>query len=307
VHPPYVITPFQGFQKVLGSSAQIDCIDGKKLDEAKKLAAEADAVILVAGYSHKDEGEYASFGPFTFGGDRAQLGLHPKDVDLIKMVAPLNKNTVVVLIGSNAILMEEWKSAVPAILHAFYPGMEGGTAIARVLFGEVNPGGKLPFSIPEDVRHLPDFEKDAEHVVYGMYHGYTKLEKDGRKPAFAFGYGLSYTTFSQSNATFSVEDGQLRAAIDVNNTGERAGDQVIQFYVGFENSAVDRPKKLLRGFKRISLQPGELKRVEISCPVDRLRWYNPATSTWELERMIYQAYIGSSSRDEDLLKGDFSL
>jgi beta-glucosidase len=138
-----------GLQKLLGSSAQIRCVDGKKLNEAKQLAAEADAVVLVVGYSHKDEGEYASFGPITLGGDRKQLGLHDKDVNLIKAIAPLNKNTAVVLIGSNAILMEDWKSTVPAILHAFYPGMEGGTAIARVLVGEVNPGGTA-FSIPRE-------------------------------------------------------------------------------------------------------------------------------------------------------------
>jgi beta-glucosidase len=137
-----------------------------------------------------------------------------------------------------------------------------------------------------------------------MYHGYTKLEKT-QQTSLCVCYGR--TTFNQSNAVFSIEGGQLRAAIDVTNTGERTGDQVIQLYVGFENSAVDRPRRLLRGFKRVTLQPGERMRVEVSCPVDKLRWYNPATSSWDLEGMIYQAYIGFSSRDEDLIKGDFIL
>lgn len=308
VHPRYVITPLQGLKKMLEPAGQVLYSDGKDRAAARRMASEADAVVLVVGYTHEDEGEYAPVGPFTmFGGDRDHLGLHPEDIDLIQTIAPANPDTAVVLIGSSAILMEEWKNAVPAILHAFYPGMEGGTAIARVLFGEVNPGGKLPFSIPSDARHLPDFDKLADQVEYGMYHGYTKLEKDGNTPAFAFGFGLSYTSFQQANAAFALQDGQVRADVDVTNTGPREGDQVIQFYVGFENSAVDRPKKLLRGFQRVALQPGETKRVEISCPVDKLRWYNPFTSRWELERMEYQAYIGSSSRDEDLLKGCFTV
>ena len=175
------------------------------------------------------------------------------------------------------------------------------------MFGEVNPGGKLPFSIPTDAAHLPEFDKNALHVEYDLWHGYTKLEKEGHEPAFAFGFGLSYTTFSQSNAAFAVEGDQVRASLEVQNTGERAGEQVVQFYVGFENSAVPRPKKLLRGFKRVHLEPGESKTVVISCPVQKLRWYNPATPGWELEEMEYQAFIGCSSRDEDLLQGTFVI
>ena len=195
VHPPYVVTPLEGLKRVLGPSAQISFSRGKNLEEARKAAEGADAVILVAGYTHKDEGEFTGMGPFTGGGDRSHLGLHPEDVALIKAIAPLNKNTAVVLIGSNAILMEEWKAMVPAILHAFYPGMEGGTAIAKILFGDANPAGKLPFTIPTDIHHLPDFDKNADQCEYGRYHGYTKLEKEGHQPAFAFGFGLSYTTF----------------------------------------------------------------------------------------------------------------
>ena len=196
---------------------------------------------------------------------------------------------------------------MPAILHAFYPGMEGGTAIARVLFDEVNPGGKLPFTIPADPAHLPEFDKYATRVEYDLYHGYTKLEREGHVPAFPFGFGLSYTTFRQANASFEVDGDQVVASVDVTNTGKRVGDQVVQFYVGFENSTVDRPKKLLRGFQRVTLQPGETKRVLISCPIERLRWYNPETSSWELECMEYQAYIGFSSDEKDLLRGAFSL
>jgi beta-glucosidase len=309
VHPPYVVTPLDGLKKLLEPQIRVFYNDGRNLNEARGFASEADAVVLVVGYTHKDEGEFIETpgGLFNVGGDRDILGLHAKDVALIQAVAPENKKLAVVVIGGSAVLMEEWKAMAPAILHAFYPGMEGGTALARILFGETNPGGALPFTIPTDARHLPEFDKHAEHVEYDAYHGYTRLEKGGNEPAFAFGFGLSYTTFSQSNAEFAAADGQVQGAIDIANTGQRRGDRVVQFYVGFENSAVDRPKKLLRGFKRVTLQPGEIRRVAIACPVDQLRWYNPATSSWELEAMEYQAYIGCSSRDEDLLKGTFSL
>lgn len=307
VHPPYIVTPLGGLKKLLGDSVQVAYSDGKTLAQARELAAEADAVIVVAGYTHKDEGEYNAVGPLVFGGDRRDLRLHKKDVALIQSIAPLNKNTAVVLIGGSAIMMEEWKDAVPAILHAFYPGMESGTAIARALFGDVNPSGKLPFTIPTDVCHLPEFDRDAEQVEYSLYHGYTKLEKEGHPPAFAFGFGLSYTTFELSDPRFAVQGDQIIATVDVKNAGKVFGCEVVQFYVGFENSAVDRPKKLLRGFKKVGLKPGETKEVVITCPVDRLRWYNPGTRSWELEKMVYQAYIGTSSRAEDLLSGTLSL
>jgi beta-glucosidase len=307
VHPPYVVTPLAGLQKLLGSSAQVRFSNGKKLEEAKRLAAEADAAILVVGLTHKDEGEYVEYGPKTFGGDRTDLRLHRDEVTLIQSIAPLNKNTVVVLIGSSAIMMEEWKAAVPAILHAFYPGMEGGTAMARLLFGEVNPSGKLPFSIPTDVRHLPEFDEKAERVEYGPYHGYTKLEKEGHRPAFAFGFGLSYTTFEVSNPRFSVQGDRILAKAEVTNTGKVFGEEVIQLFVGFEGSSVERHKKLLRGFQKVGLEPGESREVVIPCPVRRLCWYDPETGSWKLEDMVYQGYIGTSSRDTDLLKGTFSL
>jgi beta-glucosidase len=307
VHPPYVVTPLAGLKKLLGD-AQVSYSDGQDLDQVRKMAAEADAVIVVAGYTHEDEGEYTALGPWVFGGDRRDLRLHESDVALIQSIAPLNKNTVVVLIGGSAIMVEEWKAAVPAILHAFYPGMEGGTAISRVLFGDANPSGKLPFTIPADLGHLPEFDREAEQVEYGLYHGYTRLEKEGHQPTFAFGFGLSYTTFELANPCFAAVGGdQIVASVDVKNTGKVPGDEVVQFYVGFEASAVDRPKKLLRGFRKVRLKPGETKEVTITCPVARLRWYNPETGTWELEAMEYQVYIGTSSRAEDLLSGALSL
>lgn len=306
VHPPYVVTPMAGLKAYLEPGVKVLYSSGKNIEEAATVASMADAALCVVGYTHSDEGEYVNE-LLNIGGDRDELGLHAEDVKLVKAVAKISAKTAVVLVGGSAIMMEEWREGVPAILHAFYGGMEGGTALARILFGEVNPGGKLPFSIPAYEDHLPAFDKKAIKAEYDLYHGYTKLEKEGHAPAFAFGFGLSYTTFSLANASFSVQGDQVEAAVDVTNTGQQAGDQVVQFYVGFENSAVDRPNKLLRGFERVSLEPGQRKRVATGCPLDKLRWYNPKSGQWQLEEIEYKAYIGSSSRAEDLLIGAFRL
>jgi beta-glucosidase len=307
VHPPYVVTPIQGLRNILEQSGEVKFAGGKNLAKAKKLAREADAVVLVVGYTHRDEGEFNTMGPIEFGGDRHDLNLHASYVKLIREIAPVNKKTIVVLVGGSAIMMEEWKEGVPAILHSFYPGMEGGNALANILFGEVNPSGKLPFTIPTDINHLPAFDRKAKQVEYGMFHGYTKLEKEGHQPAFAFGYGLSYTQFEFRDARFERENEQICARVIIKNTGKKRGAEVVQFYVGFDHSKVDRPRKLLRGFQKVELNPGESAEVEIQCPVDSLRWYNPQTHAWELETMTYQAYIGSSSQAEDLLQGTFRL
>jgi beta-glucosidase len=307
VRPPYVITPLEGLLNLLGSSVEVLYCNGEDLGEAKRAAAEADAVLFVVGNRSRDEGENIEVLGKKFGGDRENLGLRADEIELIHVVAPLNQNAVVLLVSGSAIMMEEWKDSVPAILHVFYPGMEGGTAMARILFGEVNPGGKLPFTIPADTRHLPEFNPEALQVEYSLYHGYTRMEVEGNQPAFAYGFGLSYTTFSHANASFTVNGDRVDATVEVTNTGDRSGDQVVQFYVGFENSAVDRPKKLLKGFTRVFLVPGETKTVLVSCPVEKLRWYNPASSSWELEHMEYQVYIGSSSKEGDLIKGTLPL
>jgi beta-glucosidase len=308
VHPRSVVTPLQGLRRLLGPSVRVRYLPGKRPDAARQLAATADAVVIVAGNRYNDEGEFMAPLPLLHaGGDRVSLRLKPEDVALIQAVAPVNPRTVVVLIGGGAFIMEEWKDAAPAILHAFYPGMEGGTALAHVLFGRVNPGGKLPFTIPTDEAHLPPFDRDATQVEYDMYHGYTKLEKEGHAPAFAFGYGLSYTTFQVSDARFVVDGDEVVARATVTNTGPRDGDEVVQFYVGFEHSAVERPRKLLRGFQRARVAAGGSTAIEIRCPIASLRWYNPERKAWELEAMEYQAYIGSSSRPEDLLPGVFTL
>ena len=232
---------------------------------------------------------------------------HENESRMISETAMLSRKSVVVLIGGSAIIVEEWKDSVGGIIHAFYPGMEGGTAIARVLFGDVNPGGKLPFTVAREESHYPEFDINATEVEYDRYHGYIKLEHDGNKPSFPFGFGLSYTEFSHDSLRVEIGSDRITASINVTNTGARQGDQVIQLYIGFDGSKVEREHKLLKGFERISLKPGETRTVSISCPFERLRYYDPDSGSWLLEKMEYQLYMGPSSDEGDLLKSTFRI
>ena len=305
VRPPYVVTPEQGLKKV-NAGCEVIFNDGSDIASAKKLAAEADAVVFVVGYNHDDEGEFVSAEQASnytgaMGGDRKQsLGLHADEVRLLQEVGPVNEKSAAVLIGGNMIMMTEWYGSVGAVLMAYYPGMEGGTAIAEILYGDVNPSGKLPYVVPYQESDLPHVDWEATDQYYEYYHGYTRLEKNGVKPLVPYGYGLSYTTFAFSGAEAEADEEILMTRVRVKNTGDRAGDEVVQVYAGFENSAVDRPVKQLRGFGRVSLLPGEEKIVEIKTPLEKLKYYDPVYRTWRLEHMAYTVYVGSSSAPEDL-------
>ncbi len=311
VFPAYVTTPLEGL-KLVAPDTELIYRDGTDIEAAKAAAAEADAVVFVVGLNHDDEGEYVgpqegsqeeANGFDAIGGDRKDLGLHRGDVELIKAVGPANPRSAAVLIGGNTLMMTEWLSCVDAVLMAYYPGQEGGRAIAEILFGDVNPSGKLPFVLPRSEADLPRVNWETTNQWYGYYHGYAKLDKEGVKPLLPYGFGLSYTSFSFGGASFGARGGNIYAACTVANTGARAGTEVVQLYVGFGASRLDRPARLLRGFKRVELAPGESREVVIECPIDRLKYYNPKTASFELEDMDYEVYIGSSEAEEDLLKG----
>lgn len=311
VYPKYVVTPVEGIKKV---APQVEVLfnDGADVESAKAAARAADAVVFVVGFDHDDEGEFVAVeGSDNYlgavGGDRKTLDLHADEIELIKAVGPENQNSVAVLIGGNTIMVTEWMDKVGAIVMAYYPGQEGGTAIAQVLFGDVNPSGKLPYVQPVKESDLPHIEWDTTNQWYDYYHGYTKLEKEGVKPLMPYGFGLSYTTFQVKDAAFAAAGDAVTGSCTVTNTGSRAGTEVVQLYVGFKNSQVDRPVKILRGFARVALQPGESKQVSISCPVEKLKWYNPATAAWQLEHMEHEMYIGTSSSNDDLLSGSVTL
>ncbi len=279
----------------------------------RKRRKQSDQVILVVGYTFEDEGEYINIsgdmegsakagklvGKKGIGGDRESLKLLPEDEALIQAVAAVNKNIVVVYVGGSAINMNAWEPKVAGIVFAWYSGMEGGTALANVLYGKVNPSGKLPFSIARNDSDYPYFNPYTLKIEYGYYHGYTLFDKKNIEVAYPFGFGLSYTTYTYDDLQIIKsdlnKDGVLRAKVNVTNTGEVAGEEIVQLYVGFKNSSIDRPVKLLRGFDKIGLEPGETKTVELEVNIQDLAWYDPEAKEWKVEEMEYELYVGASS------------
>lgn len=307
VRPPYVVTPEEGLKKA-NENCEVVYDDGSDIARAKALAAESDAVIFVVGYNYDDEGEFVSQDQASnytgaMGGDRKEsLGLHADEIELIKQVGPVNEKSTAVLVGGNMIMMTEWYDCVNAVIMAYYPGMEGGTALAEIIYGDVNPSGKLPYVVPYSEDDLPHVDWEATDQYYEYYHGYTRLEKNGVKPMIPYGFGLSYTTFAITDPQVRKDGEQLTVTAKVKNTGTMDGDEVVQVYVGFKNSAVDRPVKQLRGFRRVSVKAGEEKEVVITIPFEKLKWYNPVYREWQLENMEYPIYVGSSAAEENLVK-----
>lgn len=310
VHPPYTVTPLQGLRRCLEGCGSVAYADGSNLDEALGVASAADAVVVVAGYDYRDEGEYVA-PHWPNGHDRSSLSLHDEEIDLIRAVSAANAHCIVVLVGGSAVMMEEWKESVPAILMAWYAGQEGGHALARILFGDVCPSGKLPFTIPSDANDLPFFDPEADEIEYDFYHGYTLCDKNGSQAAFPLGYGLSYTSFAYSNLRLSTTeispDGELVASVDLRNTGDRAGAEVVQLYVGYVGSHVERHVKDLKGFQRVHLAPGESKTVRLPLRAQQLAYYDVAKSAWAVEPITYRVLVGSSSSAEDLQEARFRV
>ncbi len=307
VRPPSVCSPLDGLREAL-PGAEIVYADGTDLAAAARIAAAADVAIVVAGMTHDDEGErvqndnaegMARFGfPFNLrvvqwllmrsykkastqfgaGGDRARLTLKPDEEALMAAVAGANPRTVAVLIGGSAIVMEEWRHKVPAILMAWYPGMEGGRAIADMLTGVQEPGGRLPFVIPAEEAHLPYFDADATRITYDAWWGQRMLDRDGNAAAFRFGHGLGYTSFSVA-LEHAFADGMAgSAALRVVNTGKRDGATVAQLY-GVDAEATP-PVPQLVGFARIALAAGAEAVVEASLDLTPLFERSPQTRQW---------------------------
>lgn len=313
VFPPYVVTIPQALKR---RGISVTAYDGMEIEQARRIAENADAVLIVAGYDYHDEGEYvapqqtegAETGDMAgTGGDRYSLRSNEQDEQLINAIGKTNPKTAVVLIGGNTILTSGFEKNAPAILMAYYPGMEGGTALADIVFGDVCPSGKLPFVIPFSQDDLPYVKWDSEQQYYEYYHGYTKLDKAGKRPNYPYGFGLSYTSFTVRDPNVYTDVHGVTVSCRVKNTGNVSGDEVIQLYIGFENSKIDRPLKLLRGFARVSLEPGGETTVTIFCSAERLRYYDPVHDEWRLEHISYNAYIGTSSDMNDLLSREFTL
>jgi beta-glucosidase len=309
VRPPYTITPLQGLHDGAGESVEVVYESGGDRAAALEVARRADAVIVVAGLTGADEGE--AMPVIKLGGDREDLRLSEDDERLIREVSAVSERCIVVVEGGSAVVMENWRDRVQAILMAWYPGMEGGNAIADVVFGFVNPSGKLPITFPSSTDQLPYFDKRAKSIEYGYYHGYRLFERNAVEPAFPFGFGLSYTEYRYSNLRLSSDvvgkGGKVTLEVDVTNTGERAGEEIVQLYAGYRSSAVNRPAKDLKGFTRLALEPGETATASIELQAVDLAYFDTASSEWVVEEIEYPVYAGPSSRGSDLLEASFRV
>jgi len=270
------------------------------LDNRLALAVEAarqcDVALVFAGMAEGNESE---------GGDRPDMDLPSPQDELIRQVTQANPNTIVVLNCGGPVCLP-WLDQVPAVLNAFYPGMEGGNAVARVLLGEVNPSGKLPVTFPKRIEDNPAFINNtysgARDINYGegLFVGYRYYDKRQIKPAFPFGHGLSYTTFDYGKITMDemVETGEpVQVKVGICNTGSKAGMEVIQLYVRDVESSLPRPPKELKGFKKVLLQPGEEKEVGFTLSMRDLSYYDPYQKRWIAEAGEFEILIGASSRD----------
>ena len=280
VHPYYAVSPLSGIMKRM-PRALILYNDGTDLELAKKQAADVDAVVIVAGYVHT-------------------MRLHKRDTDIIEAVAGICPNTIVSLIGSSAILINEWESKVPAILFSFYGGMEGGTVLAEILFGDVNPSGKLPYTVAYKEDDYPFFDPDCTEITYEYYHGYAKMDKENKEVLYPYGYGLSYTSFSFGEPVAEVFGDTAKFRFAVTNTGNADGAEIAQLYIGCEGSAVDRPVKTLRDFARVTLKAGETKEVELSVTKQEMAYFSEEADDFVSEDITYTALIGNCSKGEQL-------
>jgi beta-glucosidase len=310
VRPPYAVTPLEGIRKTAGPQVEVSYANGVDLELAGKVAREADAAVIVVGFTGRQEGEAMPY--VKIGGDREDLSLLPADVELIQAVSRETDRCVVVLEGGSAVLTSPWREGVQAILVAWYPGMEGGNALGAVLFGDENPSGKLPVTFPESNDQLPYFDKKAASIGYDYYHGYRLFDKEELEPAFPFGFGLHYTTYGYSDLRLSAgeigPDGSIKVEADITNEGEMGGCEVVQIYVGCAGSSVDRPVKELKGFARVHTEPGETKTVSFEIRAADLAYYDVDAGRWVVEETEYTVYVGSSSRAEDLrLSGTFTI
>lgn len=301
VKPPSSVSILDGLRERLGD--RLLHVPGTDRPAAVAAARGADAAVVVVGLSSREEGEsmmgvdtaatqllggIARFRPVaallvklaarvargkSFGGDRRDLRLHGDDVALITAVAEVNPRTIVVVIGGGTIVLDPWDGDVAAVLLAWYPGMEGGHAVADVLFGDAEPGGRLPMAIPHRQSDLPQVDWDATSVTYDRWWGQRTLDRDGVAAAYPLGFGLGYGTFAISGLDVGPICGErFTALVTVTNTGERAGHHVVQVYA-MRPADTGRLVHHLVGFSSVYLEPGTAERVSVECSVRPLqRW-----------------------------------
>jgi beta-glucosidase len=302
-----VVLEHRGRSSWLGSRLRMGIAqhDGIVDPEAKALALRVDLVVVAVGFDPESESEAA---------DRT-FRLLPGQEKLIQEMAAANKNTIVVVTAGGAVDMSFWLDRVLAVLQAWYPGQEGGTALAEILFGAVNPSGRLPVTFEQHEEDNPTHdsyypEDGGKHIVYkeGVFIGYRGYERSGKKPLFPFGYGLSYATFAYRNlsiASASSED-KFQVSFDVTNTGKREGAEVAQVYVGDKHAKVPRPAKELKGFVKVNLRPGETRRVTVTLDSRALSYFDVNSKQWRAEPGEFEVLVGRSAEQIEL-KGKLTL
>jgi len=307
VKPPYEITPLKGLKKKCKNKVQITT------DPTK-----ADYAIIFAGLNHdsnkklvrgESNDKKIATGNDSEGIDRNQLELPKDQVNLINQTVQDNPNTIVVLLNGSPIAMNSWLEQVPVILEAWYPGMEGGHAIANILFGDINPSGKLPITFPKKLLDSPahsstkTFPGENLKVYYneGIFVGYRFFEKENIEPLFPFGYGLSYSNFIydnlQVNKTKYTKDETITVSLDITNVSNCLGSEVIQVYAQDLECVVERPLKELVGFEKVSVSPNETKTVKIPIKIKELAFYDCTDQSWKVEQGEFRLFLGSSSKD----------
>ena len=273
--------------------------EAQLIADAAAAARKADAVICVGGLNKSNHQDCE-------GDDRLQYGLPYAQDKVIGALAEANPNLAVVIVSGNAVAMP-WIDRVPAVLEAWFSGSEAGNALADVVFGAVNPSGKLPFTFPvrleDNGAHALGEYPGADKVKYNesIFVGYRWHDKEQLKPLFAFGHGLSYTAFAVGNVkadrTTLAPNGSIRISADVTNTGDRAGAEVVQLYIGDEQSSLPRPVKELKGFQKVSLNPGQTRTVTFEITPGMLQYYDDAKGAWVAEPGAFTAYVGAASDD----------
>lgn len=266
--------------------------------------AHFDLTLVVAGLTYLDEGEFiptaqaeAEGMELAQGGDRADLDLPESQKRLIQRAAAASKRTVVVLQGGSAILVRDWVDQVDGLLMAWYGGREFGHALARVLFGEISPSGRLPVSFPRSMDQLMSWDVSALEVPHDLLHGYRWLDHHGHDPEYPFGFGLSYSTFAYFDLTVARAGDGFECSVRVRNAGNRRAAAVPQLYVSVRDGAVFRVEKFLVGFARVELEVGETVRVAFSVADRQLSHFDEQTGDWQIEDARYVFQAGSSSAD----------
>ncbi len=312
----YEITAQQGLTNISSGKIAISYSPGyeirkgatanqQMIDDAVAAAKKADVAIIAGGWTH-GYGKYAwSDNAFDAEGtDKPNMDMPFGQDELIQAVIKANPKTIVVLMGGGAIDMSRWVDDVPGIIQAWYAGSEGGNALAEILFGEVNPSGKLPVSFPKHLSESPahaigEYPGDGTTVHYkdDIFVGYRYFDTYKVEPQFAFGHGLSYTTFSYADFNVTTGNQSATVTLTVTNTGKVAGAEIVQIYVKQNVSTLRRPEKELKGFEKVFLKAGETKKINITLAKDAFQYYDDIKSAWILEPGKFTIMAGSSSKD----------